>query len=159
MIFYMYELEWDSFIKKMEDGKIFADSAPTIKNSIFSHALEIEGCRTTVVSYFEYAIPPEWEFNVYWVQTKTGYEIRHHLFYCDEGVRVSAVTYGYTIYDESNDIYVKEINNDKISYVCLMNEKMFMRIVISKDCETFKEITEQLLGYALEIKDIANREK
>ena len=157
--FYMGDTEWDSFIKQMEDGKVFADSNSTIKNSIFSHTLEIEGCRTTDVSYFEYNIPREWEFNVYWVQTKTGYEIRHHLFCCDEGVGASAVTYGYTIYDESNNIYVKEINNNKISYVCLMNEKMFMRIVISKDCENYKEITEQLIEYALEIKDLANSEE
>ena len=51
---------------------------------------------------------------------------------------------------------MKKINNGKTAYVCLINSKMFMRIVIQNDCANYDELSQQLINYALEIKDIAN---
>ena len=53
-------------------------------------------------------------------------------------------------------VYMKKINNGKTAYVCLINSKMFMRIVIQNNCANYDELSQQLINYALEIKDIAN---
>ena len=67
-----------------------------------------------------------------------------------------AATKGYTPLDSQTGVYMKNINNGKTAYVCLINSKMFMRIVIQDDCANYDELSQQLINYALEIKDIAN---
>ncbi len=153
--FYSEEKDWQAFIESINDSDILTSSTDTTRNNIITHRIEIIGYQTTSVSYVEFD-DSDWEFNVYWNQPKSDHEIRHHVFYCAKGVDVAAATFGYTEIDSSNDIYVKKINNGKIAYVCLINSKMFMRIVLSQDCDNFDDISKQLIDYAIEIKDIAN---
>lgn len=40
--------------------------------------------------------------------------------------------------------------------ISLINSKMFMRIVIQKECADYDALSRQLIEYALEIKNIAN---
>lgn len=97
----------------------------------------------------------DWDFNVYW-ESLDNEGIRHHLFYRDDGIDVTAATKGYTQSESQEGIYIKNINNGKVAYVCLINSKIFMRIVIQRECADYDALSRQLIEYALEIKNIAN---
>lgn len=145
---------WESFINKVEGSSISVNSTEATKKRILSHKMEIEGCSTIDLAYHEFD-NSDWDFDVTWLQEKTGEKIRTNFFYIDEGVDVDMVTYRRTLYDEDNDVYV-DYHAQRGSYLCLINGKMFIRISISYSCENFDDILKQLLGYAMDIKDIAN---
>jgi len=152
--------DWNSFTNNLTNGEVMVNSLSTVKNNIMTHKIELSGYTTSSINYIEYN-PQEdsqisdWEFNVYWVNDNTD-EIRHHLYYCANGVDEVAATKGYTPLDSQAGVYVKNINNGKTAYVCLINSKMFMRIVIQDDCANYDELSQQLINYAMEVKDIAN---
>ena len=152
----------DEFIKAINDYDDVTQSLSNdiTKYNILTYPIELSGCNITTLIYTEYEFnenrtQTDWDFDAYWNELESNCEIRYHIFYISEGVDVSGATYGYQIYDKSNEIYTKKINNGKTAYVSLINDNMFMRMVVKNECNNFDTIVNQLLNYALEIKNIA----
>lgn len=152
---------WESFSKVLGEQAVDSD-----KIQVLTKSIKISGFQTTSLNYTEYlpeqeSMPSNWEFNVYWDEIDSSHtentEIRHHLYYMANGVDVMAATNGYTQYNGAEDVYTKRINNGKTAYVCLLNNNMFMRIVISNNCPDFESISQELISYAFEIKQMMDK--
>ena len=154
---------WDEFIKEINNySNINQDFSNDVNRyNILTGAIELSGCNVTTLLYSEYELEKmstqsDWNFDLYWNEIESDYEIRCHIFYIPDGVDVSGATYGYRIYDNAHQIYTKDINNGKTSYVCLINDNMFMRMVVKNECNNFEIIVNQLLEYSLKIKNLVN---
>ena len=154
---------WDEFIKEINNySNINQDFSNDVNRyNILTGAIELSGCNVTTLLYSEYELEKmstqsDWNFDLYWNEIESDYEIRCHIFYIPDGVDVSGATYGYRIYDKAHQIYTKNINNGKTSYVCLINDNIFMRMVVKNECNNFEIIVNQLLEYSLKIKNLVN---
>lgn len=162
---FLEQSTWEGFAQSLLGNEMMTNAVDSNKNQILLNSLEIDGFQTSSLNYKEYlptqeSLSSDWEFNVYWEEVNLSHisdsEIRHHLFYCSNGVDILAATNGYTKYNNLDDVYIKRINNGKTAYVCLLSNNMFMRIVISNSCPNFESVSQQLIAYANEIKQMIN---
>ena len=162
---FVEQSNWEGFAQSLLGNEMMTNAVGSNKSQILLKSLEINGFQTSSLNYIEYlptqeSLSSDWEFNVYWEEVNLAQfsdsEIRHHLFYCANGVDVLAATSGYTKYNNLDDVYTKKINNGKTAYVCLLSNNMFMRIVISNSCPNFESVSQQLIAYANEIKQMIN---
>ena len=158
----LYGYSWDEYIDEINKNEHLINSNVNVpKHNIITSPIHLEGCRIDVIAYTEYEPNNEtnecnWDFDIYWKELNNDYEIRLHLFYLYKGVDTLGATRDYGVYDETNDIYTMNFYNGKTSFVCLLNDNMFIRFVIKDDCENFDSIRDQLIDYSLNIKSIAN---
>lgn len=158
----VYGNSWDEFHQNIHSANL--NTINPTSYEIFDLSVdEIEGYTIRSVSVVEYLNDPskeDWDLIIYWdkahVPQSSQTEIRAHVFKMSELVSVGAATKGYTLIDEENRVYQKDFGTGKIGVVCLINDNMFTRIVIPKNCENFDEIRDRILQYIFQIRELSS---
>ena len=160
---------WTFFKWKVKSSELSEDSLCPQKINLLTKDIAFSGCKTSSIRYTEHGRPDDltendWSFVVYWIdkndnetvgESLSAANVVSELMYVSEGVDVQLATNGYTLEDAENDIY-QRTTSEFNSYVCIINEKMYMRVKIRVDMEDYDTVLQKLIDHVIEIKEIAN---
>ena len=160
---------WTFFKWKVKSSELSEDSLCPQKINLLTKDIAFSGCKTSSIRYTEHGRPDDltendWRFVVYWIdkndnetvgESLSAAKIITELIYDSEDVAVQSLINGYTLEDAENDIYQRKTGEFN-SYVCIINEKMYMRVNVRIDIEDYDTVLQKLMDHVIEIKEIAN---
>ena len=160
---------WTFFKWKVKSSELSEDSLCPQKINLLTKDIAFSGCKTSSIRYTEHGRPDDltendWSFVVYWIdkndnetvgESLSAAKIITELIYDSEDVAVQSLINGYTLEDAENDIYQRKTGEFN-SYVCIINEKMYMRVNVRIDIEDYDTVLQKLMDHVIEIKEIAN---
>jgi len=157
------ETSLDSFLSKVtKDDQKFSEKF-SVCEIVNSQALDLQNHPVQSISFIWRtkkgdSISEDDRISVCWYENDgesiVQRFISYNLCYCTYGVPKEWILQGYTIVDESIELYSKKLSSVQINYIALINDNVYCCFYVYEDCESHGSIVSQMVENIKKIRAI-----